>query len=165
MGTGIRLFHRQYRIEQQHALLRPGLQAAMIRWLNAQVVLDFLEDIHQRRRNLHAGAHRKAQTVGLTRAMVGVLPQDHHFYPVQGCAVEGIKTVAAFREQHLARALLARQELRQLLHIGLAELISKILIPATAGSQLLRQSFGRGHGLIPPGPGPACAPGAWPGTG
>ena len=45
---------------------------------DAEVGGELLVDVGQRRRHGHAVAHREAQPVGLVRAVVRVLPEDHH---------------------------------------------------------------------------------------
>ncbi len=43
-----------------------------------EVGLELGEDVDQRRRHVDPGAHREAQPVGLARAVVRVLAEDHH---------------------------------------------------------------------------------------
>ncbi len=47
VGACLSLNNRQNAVEQQDTLLRPRLQAAMVRWVYPQIPLDFLEDIDQ----------------------------------------------------------------------------------------------------------------------
>src|SRR5690606_38732231 len=65
MGSGLALFYRQHGVEQQHPLPRPWQQAAVVRTRDAQVGLDFLVDVQQRRRHRHTRHHRETQAMGL----------------------------------------------------------------------------------------------------
>ncbi|MCT7922921.1 uracil-DNA glycosylase family protein, partial [Burkholderia pseudomallei] len=58
-----RALDRQHRVEQQHALARPCVQAAVAGRLVAEVGRDFLEDVAQRRRRPHAGRYREREPV------------------------------------------------------------------------------------------------------
>ena len=61
--VGVRLSgtHRQHRVQQQHAVLCPvGQFAVLAGVVDAHIVLDLLEDVHQRRRRSHAFPHGKA---------------------------------------------------------------------------------------------------------
>ena len=66
----------QDRIEEQDALFRPGCQTAVIRNPASQVIMKFLINIDQRRRDLGARLDRKAKPVGLVVPMIGILSQD-----------------------------------------------------------------------------------------
>ena len=55
---------------------------------DAEVALDLLEDVVQRRRHRHARRHREAQAVRLAGAVVRVLAEDHHLHRVERRRVE-----------------------------------------------------------------------------
>ena len=74
VGIGLLGPNRQHRVEHQHPLASPTLQAAVARRLNAQIVPQLLIDVNQRRRDPLALLHRKAQAMGLPRPMIRVLP-------------------------------------------------------------------------------------------
>ena len=79
--------HGEHGVKQQNALLRPARERASARFF-ARVRFDFFEDIDERRRKLHALTHRKRHSVGLTRAVIGVLTEYHDFHVVVGNAFE-----------------------------------------------------------------------------
>ena len=143
MGASLALGHRQHRVEQQYALICPALQRAMGRYRLAQIALDFLEDILQRGGRPHTRRHRETQAMGLPRPVVGVLADDHHLDPAQRRAVQRVEDQRPRRIDLLASGLLGQQELTQLLHVGLFELVTEGLLPVLG--QLYRTAA---HGLL-----------------
>ncbi|MNM61961.1 hypothetical protein D3C81_732740 [compost metagenome] len=130
MGAHLALLDGQRGVEQQHALLGPVLQAAVVGRVDVQVALELLEDVLQRRRHRHARLHREAQAMGLAGAVIGVLADDHHLHLVQRRRVQRIEDQPAGRKDLLAGGLLAAQELAQRLHVGLVELLAQNGFPA-----------------------------------
>ncbi|CAH0321498.1 hypothetical protein SRABI112_05338 [Pseudomonas mediterranea] len=130
MGVGIGALHGHGGIEQQHALVGPALQVAVVGDVDVQVALQFLEDIHQRRRRGYARLHRKAQAMGLARAVVRVLTEDHDLDLVQWRGIEGIEDQRSRRVDLFAGGVLLAQEFAQLCHVGLVELGTQRLLPA-----------------------------------
>ena len=84
--------HRQNRVQQQNALLRPIRQAAVRRHLKTvNIVRQLFVYIRQRRRNIAAFLHRKRQTVRLMFVVIRVLPQNHHLHLVPRRVTKCIK--------------------------------------------------------------------------
>ena len=79
MTGGQAVFHCQTGVEQQHAALCPRLERAVDGDGLAQITLQFFENVAQGGGQLDARRHRERQALRLVRAVVGVLPQDHHF--------------------------------------------------------------------------------------
>src|SRR6056297_3973870 len=75
--AGLAALYREHGVEQQHTVVCPRLQAAVARDNEAEVIVQFLEDIDQRRRNPDARADREAQPVRLARPMIGILTENH----------------------------------------------------------------------------------------
>ncbi|MOA10314.1 hypothetical protein D3C78_1301980 [compost metagenome] len=73
MRGGAGLFHCQHTIEQKHALFCPAFQKAVTHRANAEIGLQFLVDIDERRRNAHAGLDGKAQPMRLAKPVIGIL--------------------------------------------------------------------------------------------
>ncbi len=65
----------------------------MIGHRTAEVVAELLINIAQRRRHGHVGLHRKAQAVGLARAVIGVLADDADLGVLIGRVVKGVKNI------------------------------------------------------------------------
>ena len=85
MGIGLMSTHSQYRIQQQHTLIRPLLQIPVVWNVTAQIILQFLINILQRRRNLLLILRdRKTHAVCLMLIMIRVLPQQKHLHLTQG---------------------------------------------------------------------------------
>ena len=76
MGVCRALLHGQHRVQQQHTLSRPQRQVGVCGTAWAKLGLQLLKNVAQARRSLAAVRHREGQPHGLTRLMVGVLPQN-----------------------------------------------------------------------------------------
>lgn len=72
----------QYCVQKKYALLRPFLQAAVVRNIAAQVTVELFINVYQRRRNVYIFSYREAKTVGLSIVVVGILTQNNYFYIV-----------------------------------------------------------------------------------
>ena len=77
-------------VEQQHALVGPAGQVSARRDVDAQVALDFLEDVLQRGRESHAVVHGEAKPMCLSGTMIGILTDDDDFCPAERTEVERI---------------------------------------------------------------------------
>ena len=128
MRGGFVCAHRKHGVQQQHALLGPAVEVAALRHGHPRIVVHLLEDVLQRRRERHSVAHREAEPVGLTLAVVGVLTYDNHLQIVEGALVECAEYVAACGKDPARRVFVA-DELRQLGEIGFVELFSYDLLP------------------------------------
>ena len=72
--------HRQYCVQHQYPLLRPFDQITVIRNITPQIIMKFLVNIDQRRRNINLRLYGKTESVGLSVSMVGILSQYYHLY-------------------------------------------------------------------------------------
>ncbi len=88
---------------------------------DAEVGVEFLVDVDQAGRGPHAGLHRKAQAVRLSRAVIGILPQDDDAHGIGGRQVERAEPLVTAREDALACLPLRGQEGLQRLHIVAVE--------------------------------------------
>ena len=114
VAAGLGRLDRQGVIKQQHALPRPFAQIAMIGARHTKVRFQFLVDVHQARRDLHPFGDGKAQPHGLTRTMIGILPQDHDLHLVQRRQFERFQPAAAGRVDLFARLFFSNQKPTQL---------------------------------------------------
>lgn len=80
-------------IQEQYPLCGPMFQVAALRVGLAQVTFQFLENIDQRRRVWQAILYRKTEAIGLSRSVVGILPDDYYFGGVKGRMPEGRKDI------------------------------------------------------------------------
>ena len=78
-------------IEEENALVCPALEIACLGRSFSQVRSDFFVDIDKRRGNSDVIGDRKAETIGLTRAVIGVLTNDDDFNIVKGAVIKGIE--------------------------------------------------------------------------
>ena len=103
----------------------------MCRPRNTQVTMQFGENVLERRRRWNTDRNGKAQPVGLSWAMIGVLPQDHHLHLVERCQLKSPEDVAAFGMDGVPLAL-ADQERLEVLERGCVQGPPKALGPAIA---------------------------------
>src|SRR5271156_5649964 len=77
--SGLGFFHGENRIEKKNTLLSPAREVAVSLWyFDVEIRFNFFENVLKAWwfRKKFVG-NRKAQTDGLARAMIGILPQDH----------------------------------------------------------------------------------------
>ena len=107
MATGFVCLDRQRSVEQQYALFRPSAQITALWDRRAQVAMDLLVDIHQRRGYLHTIGHGKRESHGLPFLMVRVLADDDHAHLVKRARVKGVKNKPCRRKTPTGLILLA----------------------------------------------------------
>ena len=115
-------------VEQQHALLGPTTEGACRGKGTTQVILDFLEDVDQRRGHLDAVLHREAEAFCLSGFMIGILANDDDLYLVERAEVESIEYLLTGRIAGHG-GVFAVDKLRELLEIGGIKLRLKPLRP------------------------------------
>lgn len=93
MAGRLALLHREGSIEQEHAPLCPGSQISGFGRRTSKVILEFLKDITQGRRDGNTGSYRKGQPIGLPGPMVGVLPDDYNLDRLGRCQRQGSKNL------------------------------------------------------------------------
>src|SRR5262249_1184564 len=106
----------------------PRLKAAALRLRTADVVVQLLEDVPQRRRRLNPGRHRERQSVGLARSVVRVLAEDQNFDAVERREFERVEHVRLGRVK-IVLTPLRRKEALQLVEIRLPELDAQHGLP------------------------------------
>ncbi|MOA30874.1 hypothetical protein D3C78_1519950 [compost metagenome] len=118
--------------------------------VDVQVALEFFIDIEQRRWRGDAWLHRKAQAMGLARAVIRVLPENHHLDLVQRRRIQRVENQRPWRENFLARGMFLAQEFAQFGHVRLVELGAQGLFPTgfkfdavVCGHGLTRKTMGR----------------------
>ena len=123
--------HGQGRVQQQHALFGPLGKIARAWQGAAQLVVQFFEDIYERRGHGHALLHRKAQPVRLPLVVVGVLPQDHRLHLRERGQLEAVVDVVHVGVDDVVR-ILALQKFADLFIIFVLEEGRERLVPAAA---------------------------------
>lgn len=98
MGICLMGSNRKYGIQHQNSLLRPLCQTAMAGYGTSQVFMQFLVYVDQGRRDFHTLFYGKAEAVGLSVIVVGILPQNYHFDILQRSQVKCIKNVICRRK-------------------------------------------------------------------
>lgn len=105
--SGNMLTHGQCGVEEQYSLFCPSAERTVIEFPavsilynlrnSADVVLYFLENVDERRRQRYACLHRKAHTFRLTCAMVWVLSYNHDPHLVKRAEVESVENLVPRR--------------------------------------------------------------------
>ena len=83
--------HTQTGVQEEDALSGPSGEIARRGHRGARLALHLLEDVAQRGRKIDAFGHREAEPVGLSRPVIGILPQDDHLDAVEGRLAEGVE--------------------------------------------------------------------------
>ena len=117
--------HRQGGVQEQDPLLGPAFQVPVGRGRNAQVVVEFLEDVDEGRRRVDSVGHREAEPVGLSRIVIRVLPDDDRLYLAHRAKVQGRKDFRSRRIHHMVFRLLLQESFLYFLEIGLLELVAQ----------------------------------------
>ncbi len=98
--VGVRLMgaHCQDSVQHENSLLRPLCKTSVIRDRTAQIIMELLINIHERRRDLHSLLHRKAEPVCLPVVVIGILSEDHDLHILQRSQMEGVKDILCRRK-------------------------------------------------------------------
>lgn len=116
-------------VEQENPLTGPPCQLPTgVGDMRVEVGIDFLDDVDQRGRDSDPLGDRKAETLRLSRLVVGVLSEDDDFHLVERRVVEGGKDLAAGRVTDILLAFRYKKTL-QLCEIGCLELRSEDFKP------------------------------------
>lgn len=128
MRVRLMLAHREDRVEEQHALVRPRLQAAIVRDPAAEIVVQLLEDVLQARRCRHTGLHGERKAMCLSWAMIRILPEDDDLRIFIARVMQGIEDIIHPRIDAL-RAVLVDEELTQLAVVRLLQFAGQAVSP------------------------------------
>ena len=131
VAVGLTAAHGQGGVEQQDALLGPGDQAAGVRRGQAHIILQLGENILQAGRQRHARPHRKTQPLGLSRAVIGVLPEQDGLDVGVGRVAQGVKDVLHGRID-LVFSVLLLEDAADLCVIFRVELVRKQRVPVVS---------------------------------
>ena len=107
----------------------PAFQVPVLRWRNAQVVVEFLENVHERWRRFNAKRHREAKPMSLTRIVVGVLSDDDGLDFIDRAKVEGCKNLRSGWIHHVVLRVFLQELCLDLLKVRLFELVGEQFQP------------------------------------
>ncbi len=80
-------------VQKQDPLLGPGREAAVVRNQKTDIIMKFLVDILERRRDFHPLLYRETETMGLSRFVIWILPQDHNLDLGKRGQVESVEDI------------------------------------------------------------------------
>lgn len=129
MRTGLVRPYCQSGVEEQHALLGPTGEVTAYGNRCAQVTLNFLKDILQRRRKRYPVIHGKAQAMCLAWTMIRILTDDDDFHLVEGTKIKSIEYQPSRRITR-RNAIFLSHKIRQADKIVFLKFTGKLLFPA-----------------------------------
>ena len=94
-------------------------------WCDAEIVVQFLEYVHEGWRRLDSKRHREAKTVSLAWIVVRVLSNDDCLDFIDGAIVEGCKNLRSRRIHHMMLRVFLQKFCLDLLKIRLFELVGE----------------------------------------
>ncbi len=122
MGT-----HGENGVEQENPLLGPSLQKAVLRWGHPDVGLEFPVDVAEGWGDSYPMPDRESESMGLPRAVVGVLAEDDDPHVVKR-HLEGTEDLSC-RRVHDVRRSIGCHEVCELLEVGLLKLTGQSDFP------------------------------------
>lgn len=121
MTAGAMRLYGKGGVEQQDSLFRPTGEVARCGYRLAEVAIEFLVDIIQRRRYRNPLADGEAEPLRLSEFVVRVLPDDNHANLVERADVEGTEYLCG-RGETLPRAVRLTHKLREQPEVRFVEL-------------------------------------------
>ena len=115
-------------VQQKYTLIGPTGKVSAFGYGDAQVVLNFLEDVLEGRREGYSVVHREAKAMRLSRPVIRVLPDDDYLGLVERTEVEGIEYQFS-RWEYLCGLVFAPNEVREPDEIVLLELRLQLSFP------------------------------------
>jgi hypothetical protein len=97
--------------------------------VDAQVIMEFPEDVQQRRRGGDPLRYRETEPVSLSPAVVGILSQDDYLHIFKRCPVKSGKNLVPRQINHIG-FLFFHEEILQVFKIGPVEFLHQPLFPA-----------------------------------
>ena len=107
----------------------PAFQVPVLRWRDAEIVVEFLENVDEGRRRLDSERHREAKSVRLARIVVRVLPDDDGLDFIDGAKVEGCKNFRSGWIHHMVLRMFLQELCLDLLKVRLFELVGEQFQP------------------------------------
>lgn len=117
----------------------------MFRAFKTQITFQFFKNIHEAGRNIDPRPYRERKAMRLTRAMIGILSQNHDLYVFKWSVVQSREKFAALGENGPLLGFFSAQELPQVLHVAFAELGQQAFFPRGFELNLFRHN---NHQLI-----------------
>lgn len=117
--------HRERSVQKQNSLVSPTFQVSVGWRCDAEIVVEFLENVDEGRRRLNAKWHREAKPVSLARIVVRVLSDDDCLDFIDGTIVECCKNLWSRRIHHVMLRVFLQKFCLNLLKIRLFKLVGE----------------------------------------
>lgn len=121
--------HCERSVQKQNSLMRPAFQISVWRWRDAQIVLEFLENVNQRWWWLDSVWHGEAKSVSLSWIVVRVLPDDDGLDFIDGAKIECRKNLRTGRINDMVLRMFLQKLCLDLLKVRLFELVGEQFQP------------------------------------
>ena len=118
VGVGLMGSHGEDRVEEEHPLLGPLGQIAVVGYPEAEVVVKLLVDIDEGRRDRNVLVYRKTQAVRLSVPVIGILAEDDDLDLVERGQLKSRVDIPARRKDQ-TRLVLVQDRLIEFSVIGL----------------------------------------------
>ena len=89
--------HSERCVQKQDSLLGPAFKVAVRRRVDAEIVMNFLENVDERGRGIDSVGYGETETVCLAWVVVRVLAEDDHFHLVYGAKIKRCENLGAGR--------------------------------------------------------------------
>lgn len=93
MASSLMRAHRKRSVQEEDSLFCPSAQATGLGCWDAKLIVDFLKDVPQRRREWHSVGHGEAEPLCLFWLVIGVLPKNDDANALEGAKVEGVENL------------------------------------------------------------------------
>ena len=97
----------------------------MLRWCDAEIVVEFLENVHEGGRRLNSERYRETKSMSLARIVVRVLSDDDSLDFIDGAKVECCKNLRSGRVHHMVFRMFLQELCLDLLKARLFELVGE----------------------------------------
>ena len=107
----------------------PAFQVPVWRRRDAEVIVEFLENVDEGGRRFDTERHREAKPVRLAWIVIGVLPDDDRLDFIDGAKVKGGKNLRSGRIHHMMLCMFLQKFCLDLFEIWLLELVGEQVQP------------------------------------
>ncbi len=117
--------HGERCVQKQDSLLGPTFKVAVRRRVDAEIVVNFLENVDERGRGIDSVRHGEAETMCLAWVVVRVLAEDDHFHLVDGAKIKRCENLGAGRVDDVVIRFFLQEDFLYFFEVRLLELVGK----------------------------------------
>lgn len=132
VGLGLASADGEGGVEEEDPLFGPSKEGAAIGGGDPKIIVELFVDVAQGGGEGNPIGDAEAEPFGLAGPVVGVLSHDDHFDRLEGGLAKGVEDEGGWREDELTCGQLLAEEVGELGHVGLVQLIGEEDIPGGA---------------------------------